>query len=724
MKQMMKVLLAVMSLSLPILSGCICVPTESVTAPITPDELSQHVTFLTQSSLRGRSAGSWESPHVQDYLSQRLSQYGCVPWANNPSFTLDFGFGKNIIGVLPGSDPQLSKQIVLISAHYDHLKPTWFSYFPGACDNAAAVAALLEIAENLSLQPQRPKRTICFAFFDAEEMGCVGSYAFTCRDDYDDAAVVATINMDMLGRDLLDVVDHCLIATGTDDYAPLQNLIGAACVDNGLKFVPLESDLIGPVGDHTAFTSNHRPVLFFTSGINQDYHRPTDTADKINFQELKHESVVVEQTLLALANGNEDLFTAAPAPLTPEKIGAFSYILNQFKAHQDTFKLDPNDIQTLDRVIAQTGSIDPNTVTRAELIDTERQALGKLIGLLKNYNKDLSRQSDNFLEISAYYAVNPQAVTDMYQQTVRHYLTHRPSIFGKNEYACRTFLPINKNSWGLVKTEDGDYLFGFIDVEFSFETKLQLLSEKSFSWGLNCKFTACKGPLDEIINLAFWGFVRDPNAVQFEMYNSESLRANTDKKKITANNLIERRDTLAATFLKTVEQAYPEEDNHPAIAKLRDPKALAVDPNTSGQNCYYIFITHKEKEKKAENKKKDIEQYIRWMKDASRHPEDRVDWMNYLTYQKTRQSLAAVVDMLDDKTLYRAKEKLLNDKQFPLKYHPVIKQYLTFREKESKKFKGKTLGRISLDSLKRITQKDFGTDKEAWKKWIEKHYKE
>lgn len=718
----MKHLLSLSLLALIFCSGCICIPTESVTAPITPDELSQHVTYLTQSSLRGRSAGSWQSPHVQDYLSQRLTQYGCVPWADNPSFALDFGFGKNIIAVLPGSDPQLSKQIVLISAHYDHLKPTWFSWYPGACDNGAAVAVLLEIAENLSQQPQRPKRTICFAFFDAEEMGCAGSYAFTCRDDYDDAAIVATVNMDMLGRDLLDVVDHCLIATGTDDYAPLQNLIGAACADNGLKFVPLESDLIGPVGDHTAFTSNRRPVVFFTSGINKDYHQPTDTADKINFQKLKCESAVVKQTLLALANDNEDLFTPSPAPLTSEKVEAFSYILNQFKAHQDTFKLDPNDIQTLDQVIAQTAAIDPNTVTHAELIDIERQSLGKLIGLLKNYNKDLSKQSHTFLEISAYYAVNPQAITDIYRSTVRHYLTHRPSVFGKNEFASRTFMPINKNSWGIVKTEDGDYVFGFIDTEFSFETELQLLSESSFSWELNCEFTACKGPLDEVINFAFWGTVHDPNAIQIEKYSSESLSENIIKNQLAVNNLVERRDNLAAAVLKTIEQVYPEENDNPMIGKLRDPNTLAADPNTSGESCYRLFITHKEKEKGGENKKTDIQRFIRSMKDPSRHPEDRIDWMNYLVYKKTRQSLSAVVDMLDDKTPYRAKKKLFAHEQFPLKYHPIIKQFFTFREEAQKKFKDKTLGQISLDSLKRVTKKDFGTDQEAWKKWIEKHY--
>ncbi|MHC4952026.1 MAG: M20/M25/M40 family metallo-hydrolase, partial [Planctomycetota bacterium] len=181
MKLTTKALVITLFLPLLTLTGCVTLPTESITQPITPEELSAHVDFLTLPALKGRPARSLESKIARDYLTGRLKQYGCVPWADTATFEQDFGLGTNVIGILPGSDPNLSNEIVLISAHYDHLKSKSFTYYPGAADNAAAVAVLLEIAEKLSQAEQNPKRSICFAFFDAEEKGCLGSFAFTSR---------------------------------------------------------------------------------------------------------------------------------------------------------------------------------------------------------------------------------------------------------------------------------------------------------------------------------------------------------------------------------------------------------------------------------------------------------------------------------------------------------------------------------------------------------------
>lgn len=703
------------------LTGCVSVPTGSADPSITTGELSQHVTFLTQPTLKGRAAGSWESAHVRRYLSQHLQAYGCVPWADNPSFELDFGFGKNIIAVLPGSDPELSKEIVLISAHYDHLKPTWFSYYPGACDNAAAVAVLLEIAENLSRRPERPKRSICFAFFDAEEVGCVGSYAFTCREDYDNGAIVAAINLDMLGRDLLDVVGNSLIATGTDDYAPLQNRIGAACADNGLKFIPLESDLIGPVGDHTAFTCTGRPVIFFTSGINVDYHKTTDTADKISYPKLRREAAVIQRSLLTLADGDAALYAVSPVPVTAAKIEAFATILHQFKKHQDTFKLEPNAVGTLDDLIAAAAAVDPNTLSRQDLIDHQRQALGKLIGLLENYNKDLSRQSDAFLEISAYYAVNAQALTDIYRQMVRHYLANKPSLFGKNEFSCRTFLPVNQNSWGLVRLENGDYLFGYIDTEFSFKNQLQLLKGISYSLMINCQFTACKGPLDAILDAAFRGVV-DPNALQLEMFAALSLPDDPVKNPTGVNDFRQRSSALASLVLETIDQVYADDSANPAVEILRNPDAM--DPNTlTGTERFLIFLTQAKKEGSVQKSEKEqVRQFVRLAKDAAQHPGDRANWIDALAYKKTRRSLEALAELTDDTTPYRRKHYLIDHEQFPLKHHPIIKEHISRTNSRHEKHKDKTLGQIAQENLRRVTHQNFGADTQAWKKWIEKHF--
>lgn len=705
------------------LTGCVSVPTESVTAPVTADELAQHVTFLTQPALKGRAAGSWESKHVRRYLSQRLSQYGCVPWAGNPSFELDFGFGKNIIAVLPGSDPELSREIVLISAHYDHLKPTWFTYYPGACDNAAAVAVLLEIAEKISQQPLRPKRTLCFAFFDAEEMGCVGSYAFTCRDDYDDAEIVAVINMDMLGRDLLDVVDNSLIATGTDDYAPLQDRIGAACADNGLNFIALESDLIGPVGDHTAFTSDKRPVLFFTCGINKDYHQSTDTADKLNYPKLRREAAVIQRALLALADGDEALYALSPVPVTAAKIEAFATILHQFKEHRDIFKLDPNGIETLNQIIAQTQAADPNTLTRDELIDHQRQSLTKLIGLLKNYNPSLALQSDAFLSISEFYAKHPKGFSDAYRQFIRHYLENKPSLFRNNKFDYDAALPITDADWGIVRTDDGAYLFAALQSRLACSTKLSLMRGFEGSFEFSCRPVECKGSLNEIIDLIFLEMcLKGHDEMQisqtFSFGRSDEMWTPPPTGQDAAQWL---------SVLKAIKHKYPQEKIHLSLKDYYDPNAPTKSLHAwflklaKSDNQYMVLPALKAGFAADIEPIKDL--CPDFLKDTAKPDAIRIAAMNRLAEEKTARALNAIIDVLDDETVYEISDYLLiMDPDYPLKNHKIMKDAIPEIAKYYDETEDLTFSQHARKKLKEVTDKDFETDKEAWKAYIDKHY--
>ncbi len=727
MKITTKLLAMTFSLCLCILSGCVSLPTELVTQTITSEELSGHVEFLTQPALKGRPAGSWESKHVRKYLSQRLQAYGCEPWAGNDTFELDFGFGKNIIGVLPGSDPELSKEIVLISAHFDHLKPKWFSYYPGAADNAAAVAVLLEIAEKISRAEQKPKRTVCFAFFDAEEMFCVGSFAFTCRDDYDNSKIVATINMDLLGRDLLDVVDRCLIVTGTENYAAIQENVSAACAQSNLKFIPLQTELIGPVGDHMAFVSSGRPVLFFTCGINKDYHQSTDTADKLNFSKLERESAVVENTLLALANADSALLTRSPAPITRQRVDSFSYILDKFKENQDVFKLDPNDLKILDEIIESTKQVDPNTASNAELVCLERDALGKLIKLLKNYDKRLSQFSQGFVEISRLYSINPKEVTGAYREMIQHYQTHKPTLFGKNEYTYHKNLPVTKKSWGLTKINDDEYIFGFVDIEIAFKNQLQILTGNSCQISLNYKHTAYKGFLCNIIDSAFLQKtcnLKNFSSEGYGKFRSVDTKLNPNLK----NNLAKRKRDLWAAFLRTIEQEFPEVMSDPGFDKYKDPNLMPASPlskSDPNQYIWSIFLTPDDVVKKTDKQdNKELERLSIQTLNTSGYVKDRVDAVVFLADLKTPNSLSAIVDVMDDETPYKIMPRLISNNNYPLRYHPIVSDYLLQEKEDLKKYKDKTLGQIAHEKLKEVTKKDFGKDKKAWKQWIEKKYPE
>lgn len=731
MKKIVKHLFVFVVLCLITFSGCVSVPTETVSLQITPDELSQHVDFLAQPALRGRPARSWESEHVRRYLSQRLQQYGCVPWAENPSFELDFGFGKNIIGVLPGNDPQLKDEIVLISAHYDHLKPKLFSYYPGACDNASGVAALLEIAETLSLSEHRSRRSICFAFFDSEEDMCLGSFAFTCRDDYDDTQIAAVINLDLLGRDLLDVVDNCLITTGTENYADIQKQISAACSQNDLRYIPFESALVGPVGDHIAFTSSKRPVLFFTCGIYKDYHQPSDTPDKLNYAKMKKESAVIEQTLLALANAEPKRLESSAARVTDEKKDSFVYILSELKENSDALQLDPNDIKAIDELMVKLHGIDPNSITSAEMLNMERDALVELLKLYKVAGSPISQYSHAFLYISRLYAMQPEELSQAYRQMVRYYLDHRPSFWRDNKFAYQVNLPMTPQNWGIVKTGENEFLFGAVNTAISLQNKIHFLKGYEYGFMLNNKLTACKGSLPQIIDLVFLG--KDPNGFTKEGHMAGHILGMDAKVEnpgvLSEQELAERSKNLWIEFRNTLETDFPEETHTEAFQKYKDPNfSEAVAAASSGKRSFsgQIFITDwpwSESKPGKKRQKSDMVAYsVNTLLDTSEHIERRVVMINNLLYARNQAALSAVVDVLDDTTPYERKEQLITDPNFPLKDHPYVMDYRSSEEKEYQELKDKTLGQIAYERLKRISGEDFGTDKQVWKDWINKNF--
>jgi Zn-dependent M28 family amino/carboxypeptidase len=260
---------------------------------------------LAQPALKGRKPRTWESATARRYLKSRFEAYGLLPWADRKGYEQSFGFGTNVIGVLPGSDPNLADEIVVVTAHYDHVGKTKQGLLLGACDNASGVAALLEIAEQLSMRSDRPRRPVCFASFDCEEQFTLGSFVFTCQKDFDPSKIAAVINIDLLGRDFLDVVPDSLFVVGTEPYPQMQAEILQAGAENRLKVLPVGTDIVGPRGDHVAFETMEIPVLFFTSGLNKDYHKPTDTADKIAYPKMNRSCALIAETIESLANTDQ-----------------------------------------------------------------------------------------------------------------------------------------------------------------------------------------------------------------------------------------------------------------------------------------------------------------------------------------------------------------------------------------------------------------------------------
>ena len=226
----------------------------------------------------------------------------------------------NVIAVLEGSDRLLKNEAIIVGAHYDHLgrggegslAPRSGEIHHGADDNASGTAGVLELARLFASGRPRPKRTIVFMCFGGEEEGLLGSNYYVNHPTAPLANTVAMINMDMIGR----MKDQKLIIGGVGTAKEWRELIGSANLKPGAGATPLQDGPVPPgtpvtklstgqlvmrdpsrifdltlqedgygPSDHSSFYSKQVPVLFFWTGTHNDYHKPSDTFDKINYQD-------------------------------------------------------------------------------------------------------------------------------------------------------------------------------------------------------------------------------------------------------------------------------------------------------------------------------------------------------------------------------------------------------------------------------------------------------
>jgi hypothetical protein len=223
---------------------------------------------------------------------------------------------KNVIGCVPGAGP-FADQYVIVGAHYDHLGHgrggTIFgpmgAIYHGADDNASGTATLLELAQRAAAAPQN--RTIVFCSFTAEEEGLIGSRYFTAHPPLELNKVAAMLNMDMVGRMKGDILYVGGAATARD----LNALVKLADYDEPLKLQPLPVTFGGRGGlgpsDHMSFALEHIPILMLFSGMHPDYHRPTDTADKINYAGIQKIADFADRLIDGLATMPREPYDAS-----------------------------------------------------------------------------------------------------------------------------------------------------------------------------------------------------------------------------------------------------------------------------------------------------------------------------------------------------------------------------------------------------------------------------
>ncbi len=290
-----------------------------------PTPMMHTVKTLSAPSYQGRGAGSQGLDKAADYITEAFKQAGLKPGGTNASYLQSFTMqgpdgkpiiAKNIIGIIPGKNPKLKDQLLVISAHYDHLGYGWPDVrqasrghlHPGADDNASGVAVLLELARQLA--KTSPDRTLVFLAPAGEEAGLLGAkhYVKTALADKTHP-IYADVNLDTVGR-----AGKELLVFGADSAREWPFIFMGIKATTGIGSQLVKHQI--NASDHTAFLAAGIPAIHIFGAATRDYHRPSDTADKIDPDSLIKVTLVTKEVV--------DYLATRPDPLTVQIEGQSS----------------------------------------------------------------------------------------------------------------------------------------------------------------------------------------------------------------------------------------------------------------------------------------------------------------------------------------------------------------------------------------------------------------
>lgn len=281
-------------------------------ADIAEDDVRPHIEFLAGDQLKGRSGAS--ARVAAKYITYEFEKYGLRPLfvdANNeravsyeqpiPGSKDEEGnrtiIGHNLGGWIPGSDPKLREEFIIISAHYDHLGKRNGVVYPGADDNASGVSMVLSVAKQISELEIKPKRSIVFVAFDLEEHMLWGSRWFAAHTPWPIEQVKLFITADMIGRSIGNLPLPCVFVMGSEHGTGIDEAIDEVGHPEGLEIARLGIDLIGsiPRSDYGPFRDREIPFLFFSTGEHPDYHTRRDTPERIDYGKVSRVSSMINR---------------------------------------------------------------------------------------------------------------------------------------------------------------------------------------------------------------------------------------------------------------------------------------------------------------------------------------------------------------------------------------------------------------------------------------------
>jgi Iap family predicted aminopeptidase len=292
---------------------------------ITPEELKKHLYIIAADSMEGRETGSAGQKKAGRYLISQYeknqisypkganSYYQPIPAAYlNKKYGGNLGDSENIWAFIEGSEKP--NEIIVVSAHYDHVGIKDGDVYNGADDDGSGTSALLELAQAFQMAKKEghgPKRSILFLHVTGEEHGLHGSRFYSENPLFPLENTVADVNIDMIGR-------RDEIHPNTNNYV---YIIGANRLSSELDFIcsimnqryvgldldyrfndPKDPNRFYERSDHYNFAKHGIPSVFFFNGVHADYHKKTDEPDKIEYDALAKRAQMAFVTAWELAN--------------------------------------------------------------------------------------------------------------------------------------------------------------------------------------------------------------------------------------------------------------------------------------------------------------------------------------------------------------------------------------------------------------------------------------
>ncbi|HWP01923.1 MAG TPA: M28 family peptidase [Gemmatimonadaceae bacterium] len=338
-----------------LLAGCRSAPHSTPEPAADATAIGRDVRFLASDALDGRRTGTPGNDSAAAYLERRLQASGLQPLtslleqcrSDGERSECAHGYSqpfvarpatphadvrlptRNVVATVPGRDPALRGQYVVLGAHFDHLGSssegaldTGTAIRNGADDNASGTAALLALAQRLARRPMA--RSAIVAFFSGEEQGLLGSAYFVQNSPVPLDSMVAMVNFDMVGR----LRNDRLIVYGVETARELRAILDSANGGPTRLRLAAVGDGFGP-SDHSSFYAKGIPVLHFFTDLHEDYHRATDDPEKLDLQGIVRVVDYAEAVVRSIGNRRERLTPvriAAPAPAPSARTGSQAYL--------------------------------------------------------------------------------------------------------------------------------------------------------------------------------------------------------------------------------------------------------------------------------------------------------------------------------------------------------------------------------------------------------------